>query len=493
MARRFSIVLLLLCAAPVWAQHTGIRAMTLNTKHGGQAPWSLPEQVSRIVAESPDIVFLQEANTAQLAQYVAGINAGLKTSAWHGEVSRHCVAGSAPSCTSVTDQAVMILSRFKFTDVDPRIIWAADDFFAARAVLRVRLLLDDGTPLQAFSCHLPALASAARARAAWVATFKDWATTYPGPQIVGGDFNEAADAPAVMSMAADYVDAWKEKGAGSGATHSGKDGIYRSRIDYLFSAGGVAVESAFVPQVEISDHRPVVANYTVPSRSTIPPRTPTAPGPAEDAVVLEDNFDAGTLDQVQWPGGVYSGNTHDNSVGVVQGDGSLSIGPLKPIGGWHYNAVSSGLYALSGGGYAQAQLAQGVVGADAYAMFTAGSDGSNFYRIFQSGRANDRALQVEKKIDGVKHALANAAFHDGDQPYLRIRHDYRPQEGVDDVVFEISETGSTADALEWYRERWDPSVVASALSFELKAGTSGMDAEPSVVRWDNFRAAQSAR
>jgi hypothetical protein len=391
----------------------------------------------------------------------------------------------------------MILSRFAFTDVDARLIWAGDAFHVARGVLRVQLLLDDKTPVQAFAVHLPALGSASQARADWMKVFKGWAATFPGARIVGGDFNERPTAPAVASIAGDYVDAFASAGAGSGFTHGNDSGSFDSRIDYLFSSG-VKVTNAFVPQVALSDHRPVVADYLVASRPTVvvSPPTPTQPAtpavPAPDRsgeiVFLEDDFEEARIDVAKWPGGVFSGNTHDDAVAVAAADGTLAIGPLKATGGWHYNAISSGTYSMAGNAYAQAQLVQGSVGADAYAMFTAGSDGANFYRFYQGGPADRSTISAEKKVAGTKSLLARMPFVTGDQLYLRIRHDSRPDVDIDDVVFETSTVRSFETNVELYRERWNPAVVASAISFELKAGTSGFDANETVVRWDRFSA-----
>src|SRR3954467_3545579 len=71
-----------------------LRVLTLNTKHGGQAPWSVAAQVAVIVADSPDVVLLQEADHDQLDDYVARLNDGLGTTAWHGAAARHWIAGS---------------------------------------------------------------------------------------------------------------------------------------------------------------------------------------------------------------------------------------------------------------------------------------------------------------------------------------------------------------------------------------------------------------
>jgi hypothetical protein len=309
-------------------------------------------------------------------------------------------------------------------------------------------------------------------------------------------------------MTRQYADAWAEKGGGSGATHSHDGREYQSRIDYVFSQG-VDVNAASVPAVSISDHRPVVAIYSVPQGTTpaadatsrkATPAALAAPLSAAAAngetVLMADNFDADADADDRWPGLIVSG-MEDPTVSIARGDGVIAIGPLRQnSSGFHYNGPSSRPLDLSGGGYAQVQLLQGVVGDQANAMFTAANGMTNFYRIYQTGAAGAQRLGIEKKLDDVKYQLASVPYDPATQPVLRIRHDYRPAVGIDDVVFDIAAaTASTttaaapAEFLEAYREPWDHGIEASRLIFELKAGTSDKEVSPGVAVWDNFRVA----
>jgi endonuclease/exonuclease/phosphatase family metal-dependent hydrolase len=157
------------------AEERTLKVMTLNTRHGGEPPWSAADQIAEIVAEAPDVVLLQEAGYRQVNEYVKGINEGLGTRAWHGDASRHCRAGTPDRCKRLGEESVMILSHLKFDDVDRHLIWAPDDAWVARAVLRVRLRADDGAPIQVFSCHLPAGDAGERSRRSWVDEFSRWA------------------------------------------------------------------------------------------------------------------------------------------------------------------------------------------------------------------------------------------------------------------------------------------------------------------------------
>ena len=164
----------------------------------------------------------------------------------------------------------MILTKLKTVAVTPRLIWAKDDYHVARATLRMAVELADGTQVNVFAAHLPALVAYASARVTWVNTFKTWAAVFDGPKVVGGDFNERPTEKAVLSMTQLYSDAWAVGGSGNGYTHV-KDGtttLYR-RIDYLFAdkaSGLTQTKVAVVGSVHDSDHVAVVATYAVPSR-----------------------------------------------------------------------------------------------------------------------------------------------------------------------------------------------------------------------------------
>ena len=118
------------------AHPADLRVMTFNTKHGGEPPWNTADQIAEIVSEEPDVVLLQEVDISQIDEYVTGINRGLHSTGWHGEYARHCYEGRAPDCSHPTDEAVMILTRLPITDIEKRLIWAQDEYLAARGVLR---------------------------------------------------------------------------------------------------------------------------------------------------------------------------------------------------------------------------------------------------------------------------------------------------------------------------------------------------------------------
>jgi endonuclease/exonuclease/phosphatase family metal-dependent hydrolase len=467
-----AVSLLIGIAALAHAATLPIRVMTYNTNNGTQADG----QLDTIAAQNPDLVVLQEASYTQLVYYVAGLNARLGTSAWHGAYARHCKAGSEPTCTTVYDGSIMILTRLSTLATDSILVWAADDYVVARAALHMEVGLADGTPVNIFVCHLPAVvggsfSGAETARGKYFGLFQAWAETFGGQQLVGGDFNTHPDSTTFASMSAKFADAWTTaEGSGGGFTHTNPD--VTTRLDYWWNklGGSLTLSSvSVVPDSVHSDHRPVVATYYAPSSTG--PRT-----------LLSDTFSS--LDRSKWPGGVFTGST-DSTIPVAVTSGALTIGPLHaPDANPHYNGISTAAYDLSTGGAAYVQLTNPPnTSTAAYAMFAMGSDENDFYRWYESGNA----LVAQKKIDGVKTSLVDVPYDATADQFLRIRRQYNSSTGTYEVIFETAANNSGAPGTFTvrYQETWDSHVAQSSLKVELKAGTSTAIVSPGSATWDN--------
>ena len=475
---------------------TPIKVMTYNTHHGGTAtsPATTDSQLDTIAAQNPDVVVLQEAYSSQLAYYVNGLNARLNTTAWHGTANRTCQKGVEPTCTTYTSESVMVLTRLKTVAVTPRLIWAKDDYHVARATLRMAVELADGTQVNVFAAHLPALVAYASARVTWVTTFKTWAAGFDGPKVVGGDFNERPTEPAVISMTQLYNDAWAIGGSGSGYTHV-KDGtttLYR-RIDYLFAdkASGITLTSVkLAGSVTDSDHVAVVGTYAVPS---LPAPAPV-PAPVirePETTLFSDSF--ATFDSAMWPTRVITG-TQDSTIRFRVADGRLRIGDLREsASGSRYYGVSTGAFNLAINGCAAVQLAQSAnLATTAYSMFAVVKDTNNLYRWYQSGNE----LVIEKKVAGVKTTLASLQYTPLAHQFLRIRKATNEATGTQDVVFETAQDnggmgGVAGIYTERFRATWDTAVTATAMKIELKAGTSVPEIGPGSAHWDNVRVSRN--
>ena len=494
---RASLVLPALLAGSPAVAATPIKVMTYNTHHGGTAtsPATTDSQLDTIAAQNPDVVVLQEAYSSQLAYYVNGLNARMNTTAWHGSANKTCKQGVEPTCTTYSSESVMILTRLETVAVTPRLIWAKDDYHVARATLRMAVELADGTQVNVFAAHLPALVAYASARVTWVNTFKTWAAGFDGPKVVGGDFNERPTEPAVISMTQLYNDAWAIGGSGSGYTHV-KDGtttLYR-RIDYLFAdkASGITLTSVkLAGHVTDSDHVAVVGTYAVPSDTPAPAPVP-APiirEPAE-TTLFSDSF--ASFDSAMWPTRVITG-TQDSTIRFGVANGRLRIGDLREsTSGSRYFGVSTRAFDLATNGCAAVQLAQSTnLATTAYSMFAVVKDSGNLYRWYQSG--ND--LVIERKVAGVKTTLGTLQYAAATHQFLRIRKVTNEATGTQDVVFETAQDngGVAGTYTERFRETWDGRVAATSLKVELKAGTSVPEVGPGSAYWDNVRVSTNCK
>ncbi len=87
-----------------------------------------------------------------------------------------------------------------------------------------------------------------------------------GPVVVGGDLNETPSGRAVSFLSERFWDTWLLGGDVAGETFPADEPT--ARIDYLFVSEGIRVERALVPAIPevrvASDHRPVVAELTLP-------------------------------------------------------------------------------------------------------------------------------------------------------------------------------------------------------------------------------------
>lgn len=87
-----------------------------------------------------------------------------------------------------------------------------------------------------------------------------------GSIVVGGDLNETPSGRAVSFLSERFWDVWLLGGDVVGETFPAEEPT--ARIDYLFVSEGIRVEHAIVPLVPevrvASDHRPVVAELTLP-------------------------------------------------------------------------------------------------------------------------------------------------------------------------------------------------------------------------------------
>jgi hypothetical protein len=216
-----------------------------------------------------------------------------------------------------------------------------------------------------------------------------------------------------------------------------------------------------------SDHRPLGADFA-----------PGAASAARHGWRVEDDFDAGAIGG-NWVPKLFSGS-RSAAVPLSVRDGRLEIDLVDDGPSAQYNGVrTSAAHAFHDGDASVAiACAPSPDAADAYGMFTIGTDTAHFYRWYVAGGA----LHAQKNVGHGKEELGSPVPLPGGTARVRIRHD----SAGGNVVFETG--GAGQDTWEKvYEEPWSPAVPLDVF-FELKAGTSKGQHAPGKMCWDDFAA-----
>jgi hypothetical protein len=227
----------------------------------------------------------------------------------------------------------------------------------------------------------------------------------------------------------------------------------------------------------------VVVTNTNGQTATLTNAFSYAAAPAE-VTLLEDDFNDNSLNLAKWSANnLFSGFT-DSTVQSLETTQRLQIGALFTAqSGSHYNGLRSAAAYNFSGAYSYVELVQGpAASTTADAMFTAGQDPQNYYRIY----VEQGTFICQKRIGGTKTNLFTSAYTPSVHRFWRIRHD----QSTGRVVFETASDLSTGWVFR-YSEPWDTAAVPlSSVIFELKAGTWQPESvAPGTVFFDNFRAA----
>jgi len=86
-----------------------------------------------------------------------------------------------------------------------------------------------------------------------------------GPKVLTGDLNAPPDAPELAPLFETLNDSWAVRGEGDGFTYPADTPT--KRIDYVLASPDVGVRSVVVPDTLASDHRPVVAELSLPGEA----------------------------------------------------------------------------------------------------------------------------------------------------------------------------------------------------------------------------------
>ena len=118
-----------------------------------------------------------------------------------------------------------------------------------------------GVPVHVFSTHLDYANTSYRT--AQLLDMMDWTEKFGARRIVAGDFNSTPGTYWINTMTGDYYDTWTEVTGSS----SGGGTINGVRFDYQFrsklGSDDVTPIKVYLGTTTLSDHKPVIADYTV--------------------------------------------------------------------------------------------------------------------------------------------------------------------------------------------------------------------------------------
>jgi endonuclease/exonuclease/phosphatase (EEP) superfamily protein YafD len=202
-----------------------------------------------IAAQNPDVVVLQEVQTWDEYQptRIPALLQQTTGQTWY------TVWVPAPSCVTGGCIGELILSRIPIAASTTTYLGPSD---AGRALIYV-----GNVPINILTNHLEYYDTALRTTE--LNGLMAWARGFGGPRLVGGDFNSWWGEWWISQMQSEYHDTWFD-------VTKNRDGGYtvgNVRFDYIFRAFDgdwrVTPTNVFVVSTTLSDHRPVVADFSV--------------------------------------------------------------------------------------------------------------------------------------------------------------------------------------------------------------------------------------
>jgi endonuclease/exonuclease/phosphatase family metal-dependent hydrolase len=223
-----------------------LRVLTWNIHFGHGDFWG---QAQEIASANVDVAVLQEAQTwdehmpTTYAERLRQITGQRWYSLW--APGNDCGGGC---------QGTLILSRLPIVDSSVAVF---DGTPVGRAVVDV-----GGVRVNVFNVHLEYYDTSRRS--SQLHQMMDWTRQFGGPRLVGGDFNSWWGEYWIRQMETEYSDTWQDV---TGSDENGYTLNGSVRFDYLFRAyegnWRLSPVSANVRWTSLSDHAPLVAEYTV--------------------------------------------------------------------------------------------------------------------------------------------------------------------------------------------------------------------------------------
>jgi endonuclease/exonuclease/phosphatase family metal-dependent hydrolase len=237
-----------------------LRMMTWNVHHGKNTSnvLSVPAQAQFIASHNPHVVALQEVQTWDQNQ----------PSMFETELERLTGANWtrvwAPVTSSSGTEGNIILTRLPVLSSSTYQMHANGDWTSIgpnRSVARATVSVG-GVSVHVFSTHLDYANTTYRT--AQLLDMMNWTATFGGKRIVGGDFNSWWGEYWITTMMSEYYDTWQDV---TGSNQNGYTVNNAVRFDYLFrskvGSDKIRPTNVWVPATSLSDHRPVIADYSV--------------------------------------------------------------------------------------------------------------------------------------------------------------------------------------------------------------------------------------
>ena len=206
------------------------------------------------------------------------------------------------------------------------------------------------------------------------------------------------------------------------------------------------------------------------------------------ATIVSDDFNDNSIDTAKWdPNNLFTGST-DTNVPIAETAKRLRIGPLlQNVNGFSYRGIRTVNTYIFNDAYAYVELVQApAFNTNADAMFSVGSDFNDCYRIYVSAGNLIGLRRTQIGRGAIETILFSIPYDTTNHRFLRIRNDA----GNLHMDTAPGTGGVPGTWTQQYSEIWDPLISTAAIIFELKAGTSQVEANaPGRVIFDNFVAA----
>jgi len=234
---------------PTTSTGSKVRVMTWNVKQGRTAggSYDLPGQVTVMANSGADVILLQEVSVwdeNQPAKYRDQLAA---------KTGRTWYTVWGPSKSTGGCLGTLILSKYPISS-------AAKTILSGTGVSKGTVTIN-GVPVSFANVHLDYYDTSKRTTQLYA--FMDWVRQFGGPVIAGGDYNSWWGEWWIKQMETEFTDTWKDvKGNPYDGYTTGN-----VRFDYLFrsryNGHRMKPTACWVISTDRSDHRPVVADYTV--------------------------------------------------------------------------------------------------------------------------------------------------------------------------------------------------------------------------------------